>query len=174
MARENIEESFRDALFEALYTRLGDGGRITPVPSGSFRLAEAYGGGTCAKEGPLNYRLPDGTERSHKNDILVTLLDGSLVAIELKVRSAVSDQFKCRAYDMIHIKQSMRSVCGVMVYFHFKGAGISVALAQSYSYPFDKFLGFEVEPEGRGIADAVIAAADEITRLVSARPRNSQ
>jgi len=55
------------------------------------------------KEGALEYILPNAKALSHKSDILIEYMQKK-VSIEVKYKSAVTDQFKCRSYDMFHLK----------------------------------------------------------------------
>ena len=95
-------------------------------------------------EGKLSYKLPSGATVLHANDILITR-PTQFLAIECKFLSAVSDQFKSRAFDMLHLKRTLAvRVTGIMVYVHVPGCGIGLSAAKAYCYPFDHFLGFEL------------------------------
>ena len=86
-AMPETEADLRDAILELLRPRLRDIGCDVVI------------------EGTVTYQLPDGTTLRHASDILVSKPDPRRhVSIELKYKSAVTDQFKCRAYDAAHMK----------------------------------------------------------------------
>ncbi|MDR0551769.1 MAG: hypothetical protein LBG72_07095 [Spirochaetaceae bacterium] len=94
------------------------------------------------KEGSLDYTLPNDKTLSHKSDILICRTDKRYVSIEVKYRSAVTDQFKCRSFDMLHLKQKYgANILGVLIFLKSTGKGISVEQARDISYPFDVFWG---------------------------------
>jgi hypothetical protein len=97
-------------------------------------------GCVVVREGPTRYRLPNGDELTHAADILVSAQNSARhVSIEVKYRSAVTDQFKCRSYDAMHAKATHGgSVLTVMLYA-MTGTGISRERARSICYPFDRF-----------------------------------
>lgn len=141
MAREETENLLRDLLLRALYERVGMPGSFEGEGKDArFRLEESSGGGTCRPEGSLDYTLPSEATLSHKSDILVSSADGKRIAIELVFLSSVTDHFKARSYDMLHLKQAYGSnLRGVMVYVHFPGAGIGIKAARAICYPYDEF-----------------------------------
>jgi hypothetical protein len=59
---------------------------------------------------------------------LIERANGTWLGLELKHLSAVTDQFKCRSYDVLHLKQTLGTkLCAIMVYLHVPGAnGISI------------------------------------------------
>jgi hypothetical protein len=149
MARYETEIIVRDLCFVELFKQLGKPGTL--IESGNkrkFDLREPCGTGTCCIEGALSYVVPSGDKVSHTSDILVTCFS-HFCAIECKFLSAVSDQFKCRAYDMLQLKRSLgEQVIGIMVYVHVPGCGISLGAAKAYCYPFDHFVGLTLkEPQ---------------------------
>lgn len=114
-----------------------------------FRVKASLGGGTCSAEGALTYVLPSGLRLEHRSDILLSLPTGKHVALEMKFQSAVTDQFKARSYDMLHLKQALGTlVVGIMVYVHMPGKGIRTERARAISYPFDYFFGLEAADLG--------------------------
>ena len=59
-------------------------------------------------EAITSYSLPNGTELTHASDILVSKpRKQNKVSIEIKYKSAVTDQFKCRTYDALHLKEPL-------------------------------------------------------------------
>ena len=105
-------------------------------PTGSFTIARPAISGNCAVEKVLDYQLPSGTRLPHKFDILLDYQrSGSsagareYVSIEVKHMSAVTDQFKCRAFDMLHMKQAF---------------GPSYTASWFLREPFDDFLGIDL------------------------------
>lgn len=100
-------------------------------------------------EGRLPYTLPNGHTLYHASDILAQRNDGEkYVSIELKYKSAVTDQFKCRSYDAMHMKNeySHRMLC-VMLFVK-SNAGVSIGQAEKICYPFDRFIGVPVAEIG--------------------------
>ena len=146
MPRESSENLLRDDIIRRIYDRIGEPGTI--VGSGSniqFEIRDALGGGVCRAESPLSYELPAGRTIKHKTDILLRSSDGRHLAIEVKFLSAVSDQFKCRSFDMLHLKQEYgEKLTGVMVYVRIpEPSSISIDLAKAYSYPYEYFFGLD-------------------------------
>ena len=93
-------------------------------------------------EGRVLYRLPDGKEMRHASDILITTPDSEKqISIEIKYRSAVTDQFKCRAYDALHMKQQHRDEILTVMLFARADSGIGIERARSICHPFDRFYG---------------------------------
>ena len=61
------------------------------------------------------------------------------MSVELKYKSAVTDQFKSRAYDAAHMKeQHSKDILTIMVFAR-ANAGISIEHARSICHPFDRF-----------------------------------
>jgi hypothetical protein len=120
MAREETEDLLRDLGVKILYERVGEPGSLTGERNHAcFRLKQSVGGGTCCAGGSLDYTLPSGAALSHKTDILVSLASGKHVAVELVCLSSVTDHFKARSYDMLHLKQSHGdNLTGIMMYMH--------------------------------------------------------
>ena len=141
----------RDFLLEALFARIGKPGSFrSEGKSTRFELNEAIGEGNCSAEAPLEYTLPNGRRLTHKSDLLFSLARESYISVELKCLSAVTDQFKARTYDMLHMKQTYgEKLRGIMVYVHVPGNGISLQQARAISYSFDHF----VPVETRDLAD---------------------
>lgn len=136
------ESKVRDFLLQILYYNLGekDTWRTTQKAKG-FKINSKYGDFECVSEGSLRYTLPPEGAISHKSDILIKdKRDGHHISIEIKHRSAVTDQFKCRSYDILHLKQSYPKLYGIMAYIKSaRAGGISPRHAKSICYPFDYF-----------------------------------
>ena len=134
------ESKVRDFLLQILYYNLGERETWRPTETTkSFKVNSKYGDLECVSEGSLRYTLPPGNTISHKSDILIKdKKDGHQISIEIKHRSAVTDQFKCRSYDIQHLKQSYPKLYGIMVYVK-SDRGISPRHAKSICYPFDYF-----------------------------------
>lgn len=173
------ESDLRDLLMKALFHRLGvPGSWVGEGSSTSFAIKHAGCSGRCAVEGTVSYELPDGTRLDHKSDIQIEY-DSSggsspqrrYVAIEVKHASAVTDQFKARSFDMIHMKQTLGSQLHGIIVFGRIGSGIQLRRAQAICYPFDEFIGVDLskgdmatqlsELCGR-LAERVEAALDEV------------
>jgi len=100
----------------------------------------------CETEKAFLYKLPDGYPLTHKADIAIIAEDEryilnpckNFVSIEVKHESSVTDQFKCRSYDIQHLKSNYPHCFGIMLYV--KGnSGISPEHAKKISYPYDYF-----------------------------------
>ena len=140
---EQSERIIRDFLFDSLHKLIGDG--AASHSKTHFALKENFGKGHCEVEGKMQYCLPSGRCLSHACDILVTLPGKKYLGIEIKFRSAVSDQFKCRSFDIMNIKKNLGgNFFAVMVYAHAPGGGIGLDLARDYCHPYDLFIGREV------------------------------
>ena len=126
---KRIRPRVRDELLELLRPRLRDTGYV----------AEA--------EGTTTYRLPDGTLLRHASDILISKPGSAKqVSVELKYKSAVTDQFKSRAYDAAHMKeQHSKDILTIMVFAR-ANAGISIEHARSICHPFDRFYADDAPP----------------------------
>ena len=145
MPPESYEESLQDFLVSVLYARVGKPGTLKGQgKTARFEIKEGLGGGTCTAEGSLEYVLPSGLRISHKSDVLFSLPGERFLAIELKWVSNVSDQFKARAYDMLHLKQTLGPrLCGMMIYLRTGSGGLSADRASNFCYPFDRFIALE-------------------------------
>lgn len=92
-------------------------------------------------EGRLQYKLPNNHELSHASDILAYTDDKKYVSIEVKYKSAVTDQFKCRTFDIIHMKNKFTdNILSIMIFVK-TSAGVSIGQAQKICYAFDHFFG---------------------------------
>ena len=112
------------------------------------RLRNGLTGGryTIEAEGKLTYALPSGKRLSHASDILIhDSKTGRRVSVELKYRSAVTDQFKCRAYDAIHMKEQYGESLLTVMLFAKSTAGISIKGAEAICHVFDRFYGVHVQ-----------------------------
>lgn len=168
--RQHSEAILRDHLFEALHNSLAPGQPALEDEVTHFVFDSAAGEGACTKEGSLSYSLPSGVSISHKSDILILHPPDMYVSVELKFLSAVTDQFKTRSYDMIHLKSSHRTrLVGIMVYVHQPGVGLSLDRAQTICYSFDYFVGLKAKDlasEGFWVPviDAVHSGLDDLGR----------
>ena len=90
--------------------------------------------------------LEASTALAVKMDILLRSSAGRIIGIECKFLSSVTDQFKSRAYDMIHLKKEYGDkLFGIMLYVHVRGfGGLGLARAAAYCHPYDRFFGYEV------------------------------
>lgn len=137
---------------KALYGRLGtrDSWR-DDAQAASLAIDRPGVSGRCAVEKALEYHLPDGTRLPHKPDILLDYQrSGSspgareYISIEVKHMSAVTDQFKCRAFDMLHMKQAFDPQLHGILVFARAGVGIGFERARAISYAFDDFIGIDL------------------------------
>jgi len=135
------ESRVRDFLMQLLYYNLGEKDSWTKQKGiAAFTLDKKYRNLECISEGSLQYKLPSGYTMSHKSDILIHDKTGNHhISIEIKHRSAVTDQFKCRTYDILHLKQTHPKLHGIIIYVK-RATGISPTHAKSICYPFDYFI----------------------------------
>jgi len=141
------EDYIRDFLMDILYRRIGlEGTWKGSGKTTSFNLKDEFKGFRCFAERSLPYTLPAGEIISHASDILISNNEsGKYISIEIKHRSSVTDQFKCRSYDIFHLKKSYGSnLLGIMVYVK-TTTGIRVEHARSLCYFFDHFFGIPFE-----------------------------
>ena len=95
------------------------------------------------------------------SDILAQRNGGEkYVSIELKYKSAVTDQFKCRSYDAMHMKNEYSSRMLCVMLFVKSNAGVSIGQAEKICHPFDRFIGVPVADIGdsgiwKGLADEI-------------------
>ena len=93
-------------------------------------------------EGSIQYCLPSGRTMSHASDILAARTDSAKrVSIEIKYKSAVTDQFKARVYDAVHMKQAHGDTILTVLLFAKSDTGISIDRARDICYEFDRFYG---------------------------------
>jgi hypothetical protein len=97
------------------------------------------------KEAPLRYSIGTGATLSHKSDLLLSVMNNKMgltpvMNVEIEFRSCVSDAFKARAYDQIHLKKAYPHLLGLLVFIRPNRGGISSELAKLIGYPFDLFL----------------------------------
>jgi len=162
------EDEIRDLLMHVLYHRVGaEGTWEGSGKTASFDLKDEFRGYKCFAERSLSYALPEGIEIEHTSDILISNEEKKrYVSIEIKHRSAVTDQFKCRSYDMIHLKKNYGSnLLGIMVYVK-STTGISAKHAKFICYSFDHF--FNIPSMSRHIPtawDELISAVVKFLRL---------
>lgn len=102
----------------------------------------------CQTEGEVVYDIPKGNTLTHRSDITITNSDKltepyvlnprlKFVSIEVKHKSSVTDQFKSRSYDMLHMRTTYPNCLGVMIYVREKN--ITVDQAKKICYPFHHF-----------------------------------
>ena len=158
---KSTEDEIRDLLMQILYHKLGREGSWNGVgKTAMFDLRGDFPGYQCFAERGLSYQLPTGTSMTHRSDILISNEGiGKHISIEIKHRSAVTDQFKCRSYDMLHMKSTTgENLLGVMVYVK-SSTGISIERATSICYPFDHFIGLHADAmHFPGAWDGLVAA----------------
>ena len=117
------------------------------------KLQQALANLVVESEGPIYYYLPCGKKATHKSDILVSQeASPKRVSVEIKYKSAVTDQFKCRAYDAMHMKKEHADQILTVMVFAKTSSGISLERARAICYPFDRFFGDRavcfLQPEG--------------------------
>ncbi len=96
-------------------------------------------------EGGLEYPVAPECSLSHKSDMMLDVhtsgpLFTPVLNVEIKFRSSVTDAFKARAYDQIHLKKAYPFLVGILVYIKPRRGGISFEQAKNISYPFDAFV----------------------------------
>jgi hypothetical protein len=109
-------------------------------PGGQMRTRILLGGKEfiVERQGKVSYRVGN-TRIAHKNDLLISDMEGKpRVGIEVVFRSAVTDHFKTRSYDVTHMKQEVPDLKGLLVYVK-SNTGINPELAREISYAFDFF-----------------------------------
>jgi len=158
------EDKLRNEVMKTLFYNLGEKGTWEGEGSlARFKLKNNFGNVECCAEMPLNYELPNGGILSHKSDILLTdNLKERYVSIEIKHKSAVTDQFKCRSYDMIHMKDTYGSkLLGIMIFVK-ATQGVSIEQAQKICHPFDSFFGFpSASRDNPNVWDELIAVIED-------------
>jgi hypothetical protein len=93
------------------------------------------------KDGKLKYLLPNGYGMSHKCDILLSR-ENRNINIEVKFKSAVTDQFKARAFDAMYLKNTLKNnVYNIMVFVKSKNKGIGIENAKNICFIYEKFFG---------------------------------
>lgn len=147
------EDEIRDKVMHILFANLGE--QKTWEGEGKFarfKLRSQFGGAECSAEHSINYKLPNGSTLSHKSDIFIAQESlRRFVSLEIKHVSAVTDQFKCRSYDMTNMKATYgKRLLGIMLYVR-TTKGISASQAQKICYPFDHFFGVRYDSENTDI-----------------------
>lgn len=165
---KSTEDDIRDLLMQILYHRVGkEGSWKGSGKTASFDMRDGFEGYKCFAERSLTYNLPMGIQIGHTSDILISNKEKKkYISIEIKHRSAVTDQFKCRSYDMIHLKKSYGdNLLGIMVYVK-STTGISVEHAKSICYSFDHFFGIPSEQKHNPTArDELVSVVEEFLKL---------
>ncbi len=168
---KSTEDEIRDLLMQILYHRLGrEGSWDGAGKTAMFVLRDDFPGYQCLAERGLSYQLPPGAKLTHRSDIMISNEElGKHVSIEIKHRSAVTDQFKCRSYDMIHMKSTLAgNLLGIIVYVK-TTTGISVEHARSICYSFDHFFGIPAASKHSPTAwDGLVAALEGFLHSVRA------
>jgi len=137
------EEDIRNLLMSILYDRLGAQNTWSgDGKTASFDLKPEFPDFICEAEKPLQYRLPNNATLSHVSDILISRHNiERYISIEIKHRSAVTDQFKCRSYDMHHLRlQYGKKLLGILVYVK-ADTGLGFDHAKDICYDFHHFFG---------------------------------
>lgn len=145
MPPESYEESLQEFLISVLYARVGEPGSLRGEgKSAQFEIKKSLGGGTCAVEVELEYTLPTEHKLTYKPDILAALPRARRIAIALEWAADNADPLKARAFDMLHLKQSLGGkLCAILVYLRMGTGGLSADQARQICYPFDHFFGLE-------------------------------
>lgn len=102
----------------------------------------------CMTEKMLRYNLPDEKTLNHKTDISIIesenisqpfILNPSkkFVIIEVKHKSARTDSFKSRSYDMMHLRSTYPNCIGIMMYI--REGDITPQQAKKICYPYHRF-----------------------------------
>lgn len=108
----------------------------------------------CQTKKGLVYRLPNGYIITHEADIVITRNenltdayvmnpDHRFVSIEIKHKSSVTDAFKSRSYDMLHLRKEYPLCLGIMMYI--RERNLTIETAKQYCYPYQKFFGCKTE-----------------------------
>jgi len=97
------------------------------------------------KEAELKYYVTPDRQLSHKCDLVLAVWDQKLhyepvLNVEIKFQSAVTDAFKARSYDQIHLKRAYPHLLGVLAYPKPKHSGISFEHAKQVCNAFDFFV----------------------------------
>ena len=123
---------------------------IYSYDSGSFRVSLFERMFDIQKEAQLKYYVSAEQELSHKCDLVLSiwgqkLLYMPILNVEIKFRSAVTDAFKARSYDQIHLKRAYPHLLGVLAYAKPQHSGISFDQARQVCNAFDFFVFVEEE-----------------------------
>ena len=97
------------------------------------------------KEAELKYYVSPDRELSHKCDRVLSIWEQKLhyvpiLNVEIKFRSSVTDAFKARSYDQIHLKRAYPHLLGVLAYAKPQHSGISFDQARRVCNAFDFFV----------------------------------
>ncbi|MBM3157908.1 MAG: hypothetical protein FJ004_11585 [Chloroflexi bacterium] len=138
------EEDVRDKVMRILFDNFGE--RNTWEGEGKFtrfKLRSEFGASECKAEHAINYKLPNGSTLSHESDIFIGEESlGKCVSLEIKHESAVTDQFKARCYDIIHMRNTYgKSLLTIMLFVKVPSKGISIENAREICYAFDHLFG---------------------------------
>jgi len=140
------EDELRDFIMQKLFEHLPTSGNLMGDGKDMWFQIDKFT--KCRAEEPLNYGLPNNGTLNHRSDILITYNDEHIIkyiSIELKYKSAVTDQFKCRSYDIFHMKKHYKELYGVMFFVKVKNQGLSINQAKKICYQFDEFISCNIE-----------------------------
>ena len=168
LPQERYQESLLEFLISALFARVGEPGTLSGQGKPArFEIKKSLGGGTCAASSTLEFALPSGRKLSHVSDILIALSSGKNLAVELQWAADLSDQLKARAYDALHLKQTLgKNLKAFLIYLRAGLGGLSAEQAREICYPFDQFIALEhQDPQNPVIWVSVLDQIEaEITR----------
>jgi len=141
------EDALRDLMFARLgihFSAMSDTSESRADERLAWTLFER--GFLLEKEACLNYATEASgvLSLSHKSDLLLSVFSKKMrlcpvLNVEIKYRSCVSDAFKARAYDQMHLRRCYSSLLGLLVFVKPRTGGISIRRARLISYPFDRF-----------------------------------
>lgn len=162
------EADVRDLVMLSLYGTCGTPETLEGRGSAmSFRLGKGEQL-ECQAEKNLSYLLPNGVELSHASDILISdTTKKRFVSIEIKYKSAVTDQFKCRSYDIHHLKNQYGNELLTVMLFVKAKSGISIKRAEAICYAFDQFFGVPVSEFVSATNEALEPLTTAITEFIS-------
>jgi hypothetical protein len=176
------EDALRDWIFSRLHEYFSAKTEISANPSDhQIELVLFERGFVLQKEASLAYAVagnnPENTATlSHKCDLLLSVFNNKMqlcpvLNVEVKYRSCVSDAFKARAYDQIHMKQTYQHLRGLLVFIRPQAGGISTNRARLISYPFDLFwIAAERDLLKHEVWDALFETFENRMKAVAASP----
>ncbi len=102
----------------------------------------------CMTERELSYNLPNKKTLDHKTDIFIIESENisqpfilnpnkKFVMMEVKHKSARTDSFKSRSYDMMHLRSTYHNCFGIMMYI--REGDITPQQAKKICYPYHRF-----------------------------------
>jgi hypothetical protein len=171
------EDRLRDTIFSRLHSHFLTKTQIDDDPLGKrlqFSLFERWF--VLEKEIGLPYSVGTDGSLSHKSDLLLSVMNKNMhfapvMNVEIKFRSCVSDAFKARAYDQIHLKRSYPLMTGLLIFIKPRRGGISAKQARMIGYPFDLFFtAKEEELADREVWGKLCVIFEERMRFVAQDP----